>query len=314
MRAVVITDGELRIEDRATPTPGAGDVVVRIEAAGLNAADLLQRRGFYPAPPGSPVDIPGMELAGIVEEVGPGVAADLIGRRVCALVGGGAQSSHCVVASEHLIGVPDGIDMISAGGFAEIFSTAFDALVTQAHAGAGERVLISGAAGGVGTAAVQLAAARGAVPIAVVRTMSHADELRSLGAHDVVTLDNVAQLEPVDVVIELVGAAHLEHAQRVLAPRARVVIIGVGGGARVELDLLTVMSKRVVLTGSTLRARSRAEKADVASVVTREVVPLWAAGTISVPVAATFLLEEASRAYELFSVPGKFGKVVLTSL
>jgi len=314
VRAVVITDGELRIEDRATPTPGAGDVVVRIEAAGLNAADLLQRRGFYPAPPGSPVDIPGMELAGIVEEVGPGVAADLIGRRVCALVGGGAQSSHCVVASEHLIGVPDGIDMISAGGFAEIFSTAFDALVTQAHAGAGERVLISGAAGGVGTAAVQLAAARGAVPIAVVRTMSHADELRSLGAHDVVTLDNVAQLEPVDVVIELVGAAHLEHAQRVLAPRARVVIIGVGGGARVELDLLTVMSNRVVLTGSTLRARSRAEKADVASVVTREVVPLWAAGTISVPVAATFLLEEASRAYELFSVPGKFGKIVLTSL
>jgi len=315
VRAVVIDSGELVIQERPTPTPGEGDVLVRVEAAGLNAADLLQRLGLYPAPPGAPADIPGMELAGVVEAVGPGVTRDVLGRRVCAVVGGGAQATHCVVPFEHLISVPDAFDTVAAGGFAETFSTALDALVTQASLAANERVLISGAAGGVGSAAVQIAASFGATPIAVVRDLVHADALRELGASAVVMLDQVDSLEPVDVVLELVGAAHLEHAQRVLARHARVVIIGVGsGGSRVELDLLGIMTKRVVLTGSTLRARSRGEKADVAALVERDLIPLAAAGSLRVPVAATFLLDEVVSAYDAFAQRGKLGKIVLTTL
>lgn len=311
MHALTIRDHRLTLEERPTPVPGPLDVVVEVRSAGVNAADLLQLKGFYPAPAGSPVDVPGLEMAGIVSAVGDRVHEPLLGRRVCAVVGGGAQATHCVVASEHLLFVPDHVGWDEAGGFAEAFTTAHDALVTQGALRSGERVLVSGAAGGVGVAGVQIAHALGAHVTAVTRSSEHHQRLRELGADDVLTMDEVPDLEPVDVVLELVGAPHLSLAMGRLAPHARVVLIGVGGGGRLELDLLGVMRSRLSITGSTLRSRSREEKASVAERVGQTLVPRWRTGELSVPVAASFPLDDADAAYEFFSRPGKLGKVVL---
>lgn len=311
MRAVVIQEGQLQILERDVPVLGPDDVTVAVRAAGINAADLLQLKGFYPAPPGWPVDIPGLEMAGIVSAVGKDVHEALLGRRVCAVVGGGAQATHCAVPAEHLMFVPEQVPWSEAGGFAEAFTTAHDALVTQGRLREGERVLISGASGGVGTAAVQIAHRLGAHVTAVTRSDTHHEDLRALGADETVTLDEVEDIGRVDVVLELVGAAHLVRAQRVLAPFARVVIIGVGGGGRLDLDLLNVMATRATFTGSTLRSRSRQEKALVTARVSEEVVPLWSSDQLRVPLAQTFELDGAAEAYEHFGQPGKFGKVVL---
>lgn len=311
MRALIIDDGRLDVRERATPVPGPYDVLVEVRAAGVNAADLLQRQGRYPAPPGAPADVPGMELAGIVTAVGDRVVEPLMGRRVAALVGGGAQASHCVVASEHLLFLPDHVDWPEAGGFPEAFSTAHDALVAQAGLHAGERVLISGAAGGVGVAGVQIAHALGAHVTAVTRTDEHHGRLRALGADETIVIDDVESLAPVDVVLELLGAAHLVHAQRRLARFARVVVIGVGAGPRLELELWNLMATRASITGSTLRGRTREEKTEVARAVGDTLVPRWAKGEISVPLARTFNLEDAAAAYDFFAQPGKLGKVVL---
>jgi NADPH:quinone reductase len=312
VRCVVINEGKLEVDERETPNPGPLDVIVAVRGAGINAADLMQRDGHYPAPEGWPVDIPGMELAGVVSAVGERVHEPLLGRRVCAIVGGGAQATHCLVPSEHLLFVPDHVSWDQAGGFPEAFTTAHDALVTQAHLGAGERVLISGATGGVGIAAVQIARALGAHVIAVTRTEEHHERLREYGADETVTLENVASVARVDVVLELVGAAHLGVAQALLNPFARVVVIGIsGGGSRVEIDLRSFMGTRSSLTGSTLRSRSRGEKGEVADRVSQTLIPRWRTGEISVPVAQSFALDNVAQAYDYFAQPGKFGKVVL---
>jgi NADPH:quinone reductase-like Zn-dependent oxidoreductase len=311
VRALTIVDKTLLIEDRPLPEPEPYDVVVEVHAAGLNAADLMQRDGFYPAPPGWPANVPGMELAGVVVAVGERVVEPLMHRRVCSLVGGGAQAAYCAVPSEHLLFVPDDVPLVEAGGFAEAFSTAYDALVTQGHLAAGQRVLISGAAGGVGVASVQIARALGAEPIAVTRDDQFHERLRELGASETVRLEDVTSLEGVDVVLELLGAAHLSHAFEVLNPYARVVVIGVGAGSRVEVNLLQVMQMRLTLTGTTMRSRSREQKAEVARLMGDVLVPRWSAGEFSVPLAKVFDLEDASAAYEYFAQPGKFGKVVL---
>ncbi len=312
MRCVVIRDGNLELEERETPEPGPNDVIVAVRGAGINAADLMQREGHYPAPEGWPVDVPGMELAGVVSAVGERVHEPLLGRRVCAIVGGGAQATHCLVPSEHLLFVPDHVSWDQAGGFPEAFTTAHDALVTQGQLASGERVLISGATGGVGVAAVQIARALGAHVIAVTRTSEHHERLRECGADETVTLDQVAGVARVDVVLELVGAAHLGVAQNILNPFARVVVIGVSsGGSRVELDLRAFMGSRSTLSGSTLRSRSRTEKGEVADRVSQTLVPRWRTGELHVPIAQSFALEDATEAYEYFAQPGKFGKVVL---
>jgi NADPH:quinone reductase-like Zn-dependent oxidoreductase len=295
VRAVTIQSSELVIEERPTPEPGPYDVLVEVHAAGLNAADLHQRAGFYPAPPGWPEDIPGMELAGVVSEVGDRVVDLLLGRRVCAIVGGGAQATHCVVPAEHLLFVPSHVDFTEAGGFPEAFITAYDALVSQGDLKAGERVLISGAAGGVGVAAVQIARVLGAEVIAVTRTNEHHERLRALGASETITLEQVATLDGVDVVLELLGAADLTLAFNVLNQHARVV----------------VMRRRTVLTGSTMRSRTMEEKSEVIRLVGDTLVPRWRVREFEVPVAKVFRLDDASEAYEYFAQPGKFGKVIL---
>ncbi len=313
VHAVTIHRGSLELAERPDPIPGPHEVLVANEFAGINAADLLQRRGLYPSPPGWPVDIPGMELSGRVVAVGEGVDSSLLGRRVCAIVGGGAQSTRALVPAEHLIEVPDNIDLEDAGGFAEAFITAYDALVLQGHFARGERLLGSGASGGVGSAAVQIARLLDAHVTAVTRTPTHHAELLALGADEVITLEDVTSVEPVNVVLELVGAAHLTLAQGRLADFARVVVIGVaGGGSRVEVDLLNVMRTRSTLTGSTLRSRSRDEKTRVIARVRDALVEPWRCGQIKVPLSRTFALADAEDAYSFFSPPGKFGKVLLS--
>ncbi len=282
-----------------------------VRAAGINAADLLQRQGLYPAPPGYPQDIPGMELAGEVVASGSVATRFAVGDRVMALVGGGAQAELAVVDEGVALAVPDGVDWPAAAGFPEAFTTAHDALFTQARLQAGERVLVTGAAGGVGVAGVQLAAAAGAHVVASVRDTGLHDAVAGLGAHEVVVPADAAGRGPYDVVLELIGAASLTTVQSAMAPHGRIVVIGVGGGgARVELDLLRVMATRSTLTGSMLRSRDLEEKRQVAARMEPAVASLGAR-RFTVPVEATYPMAEAALGYERFAAGGKLGKVVL---
>jgi len=312
MHAVVIRDNELHWEERADPVPGDTELLVAVKAAGINNADLAQKMGFYPAPPGWPADIPGMELAGEVAGVGRSVTLFSPGDRVMAVVGGGAQATMACVDEVHALAIPDGVGWAEAGGFPETFSTAFDALFTQASLQMGERVLVSGAAGGVGTAGVQLAAAAGARVTATVRNEAHHAAVRELGA-EVILPGEEGERGPYDVVLELVGQASLTQVLPNLAPWSRVVVIGVGSGGRMEIDLMLLMSKRARIGGSTLRARSLREKADVTAGVAAHVLPLLASARLQVPVADTFPLSEAEAGYERFAAGGKLGKVVLVA-
>ena len=315
MHAVTIVDGALEWREHPNPEPAADEVLVAVRAAGLNGADRLQVAGLYPAPPGSPQDIPGMELAGEVAAIGTAVTRWSIGDRVMAIVGGGGQGELALVHERHLIPVPESITWEAAGGFPEVFFTAFDALFTQCELQLGERVCIHGAAGGVGIAAVQLAAAAGARVTATVRSEARRAEVeaigRATGTVDVVAPAGFADHGPFDVVLELVGAPNLPDDLRALATGGRVSVIGVGAGAKAEVNLLELMGKRARLHGSTLRARSLEEKAEVARRVERHVLPLLAAGGLRVPVQATVPMAEAAAAYEQFAAGGKLGKVVL---
>jgi NADPH:quinone reductase-like Zn-dependent oxidoreductase len=311
VRAVVIRDGQLYWDERDDPVPGDTELLVGVHAAGLNRADLVQRMGFYPAPPGSPPDIPGMELAGDVVAVGSQVRLFSPGDRVMAVVGGGAQATLAVVDESHALAVPDSLPWPEAGGFPEVFSTAFDALFTQAGLRLGERVLVSGAAGGVGTAGVQLAASTGASVVATVRDPTRRDEVATLGATVVIDPEEVADHGPYDLVLELVGAASLSGVLPHLVIGARVVVIGVGSGGTMEIDLMGLMTKRARIGGSTLRGRTRNEKADVAAAISAHVLPLLASGRIRVPVCGTFPMADVNEAYDRFNAGGKLGKVVL---
>jgi putative PIG3 family NAD(P)H quinone oxidoreductase len=310
MRAVTIRDQQIVVEDHPDPEPGAGEVLVRVRAAGINGADMHQRQGRYPAPPGSPQDIPGLELAGEVAALGPAAYRFDEGDRAMGIVGGGGQAQLAAVHERQLMPVPRALGWLQAGGVPEVFTTAHDALFTQAHLQSGERLLVHGGAGGVGTAAIQLAHAAGARVTATVRS----DELRSavheLGARAIAP-DDFAEQGPFDVILELVGAPNLPHDLQALASRGRIVVIGIGAGAKGELNLGLLMTKQARILGSTLRSRPLEEKALAARALERSVLPLFESGALEVPIAAAFDLERAAEAYERFAAGGKFGKVVL---
>jgi NADPH:quinone reductase len=310
MRAATIVDGRVVLTDHPDPVPGAGELLVRVRGAGINGADLLQARGLYPAPPGSPPDIPGLELAGEVVDAGPGVTRFSTGDRVMAIVGGGGQAQLAVVHERVAMPVPDGVEWDRAGGFPEVFTTAHDALFTQCGLGVGESLLVHGAAGGVGTAAVQLGVAAGATVTAAVRDPGARPVVAALGAR-VVAHDAFTGAGPYDVILELVGAPNLADNLGSLAMGGRLGIIGVGAGARGEIDLRVLMAKRARIHGSTLRARPLEGKADAARRVEKQVIPLLAAGTLTVPVAATFPMREVGAAYDRFAAGRKVGKIVL---
>jgi NADPH2:quinone reductase len=323
MRAVTIREQQILVEEHPDPVPGVGEVLVRVRAAGLNGADMMQRRGLYPAPPGSPQDIPGMELAGEVAALGPGAKRFAAGDRVMAIVGGGGQAELAVVHERQLMPVPAVLDWPAAGGLPEVFTTAHDALFSQACLRPGERLLVHGGAGGVGTAAVQLARACGARVTATVRREESREQVAALGAEAAVAPEGFAEHGPFDVILELVGAPNMPENLGALATGGRIVVIGVSAGAKSELNLLALMGKRARIHGSTLRARPLEEKALAARRLEREVLPLFGAGAgagagaaavpgaVCVPIAQTFPLDDAAAAYERFAAGGKLGKIVL---
>ena len=311
MRAVTIQDTQLVVEERPDLEPGHGELLVRVRGAGINGADMLQRRGAYPAPPGAPEDIPGLELAGEVAALGPGASRFAEGDRVMAVVGGGGQAELAVVHERAAMPVPDGLGWAEAGGLPEVFTTAHDAVFSQAGLRSGEHLLVHGAAGGVGTAAVQLGRAAGARVTATVRREEQRADVERLGARAIAP-EGFGESGPYDVILELVGASNLEENLASLAIGGRIAVIGVGGtGPVAEINLLAVMQKRARIHGSTLRARPLEQKAAAARLMEKEVLPHFADGTLTVPVAATFPLDEAEQAYDRFAAGGKLGKLVL---
>jgi NADPH2:quinone reductase len=313
VQAVTIVEGDLVWQEYPDPEPRAGELLVAVRTAGINAADLLQRKGFYPAPPGSPPDIPGLEFAGEVVGLGLGTSRFAVGDRVMAVTGGGGQAELALVPESNALPVPDDVAWELAGAFPEAFSTAFDALFTQAGLSAGDRVLISGAAGGVGTAAVQLVHAAGAHVVASVRSEARHAEVADLGADVVVVPDQAIDHGPFDVSLELVGAEGVATVLPVLATGARVVVIGVGAGAKLEINLLALMQRRATIGGSMLRSRTVEEKAMVARAVEEHVLPLLDDGRITVPIAEEVPMAEVDAAYAQFAAGGKFGKIVLVT-
>ena len=312
MLAVTISDGGVRVADHPDPRPGDFEVLVRVRSAGINNADLMQIAGHYPAPVGAPQDIPGLEFAGEVVATGAHVTRFQVGERVMSLVGGGAHAELAVAHERLTMAVPPNLDVTAAGCFPEAFVTAHDALVTQCELAMGERVLIHGAAGGVGSAAVQIAVAAGAEVTATVRSEEQRGKVAGLGA-EVIAPEDFSNAGPFDVVLELVGANNMAENLDCLAERGRICVIGMAGGApTAELDLRKLMVHRGRISASTLRARPIEARIDAVRRTEAQVVPQVRRGRTRVVVFAEFPLADAGKAYERFRAGGKFGKIALT--
>ena len=311
MRAATIRDGNLSVEDHPDPVAGAGECLVRVRAAGLNGADMLQRRGFYPAPPGAPQEIPGLELSGEVVECGPGATRFSPGDRVMGIVAGGGQAELAVVHERILMPVPENLGWTEAGGVPETFTTAHDGVFTQAGLKPGERLLVHGGAGGVGTAAIQLGRASGARVTTTVRNVDHRSAVAELGA-EVIAPEGFEQHGPFDVILELVGAPNMPGNMEALAIWGRIMVIGISAGAKAEVNLGLATQRRARILNSTLRPRPLEEKAITARAMERSVLPLLASAAVRVLVLETYPLEDAVAAYDRFAEGGKLGKIVLT--
>ena len=323
MRGVIAPgDGTLRVEDRPAPEPGPGEVRVRVHGAGINRADLMQRLGFYPAPPGIPPDIPGLEFAGVVDALGPNVTRPAIGDRVFGVTGGGAQAQQVIVPASHCAIVPENLDLVAAGGVPEVFLTAHDAMRTRGRLAPGEHVLVHAVGSGVGTAVVQLAKAFGCTVTGTARTESKLDDARALGMDHGILAPR--ELEPLafsraivehggapDVVVDLVGGAYVTAEVAAIAPGGRIIIVGTLAGGMPPVPLLGLMQKRAEMHGTVLRPRSIAEKAAATAAFVDEVVPMLARGDVRPIVDRVLPLDEAADAYALVESDTTFGKVVL---
>ena len=329
MRAVVITQPGgpevLAIRDLPDPPPPGGDqVLVRVRAAGLNRADILQRRGQYPAPPGAPQDIPGLEFSGEVEAVGPAVLRWKPGRRVIGITGGGAQAEYLLTHEGLLAEAPESLDWAEAAALPEVYITAHDALFTQLGLQLGETVLIHAAASGVGTAAVQLAHAAGCLVFGTSRTGEKLERVRALGLDEAVVVpgdspDVFARhiLEAtggmgVNVILDLVGAPYFGANLKALAPLGRLICVGVTAGADAHIDLGTILHKRLRVFGTNLRGRSTAEKSAAVRRFADHVLPLVRCGMLKPIIDSTFKADEVIAAHQRLEGNGTFGKVVLT--
>jgi NADPH:quinone reductase len=313
MKVAEVKDKTIGIGSREDLVPGLGQALIRVHAAGLNGADPVQVAGFYPPPPeaGVPADIPGMELAGEVVESRAPVPRFEPGTRVMAIVAGAAQAELVVVDERQLMPVPEDLGWAEAGGFPEVFATAYDALVGQAKLRSGQRLLINGAGGGVGTAAVQLGHVLGAEVTASVRNEKNRAGVEDLGADRAVSPDEAFEHGPFDVILELVGGPNIAANVKALASWGTIVVIGVSAGHEAELDLRRLMALRGTVRASTLRYRTPEEKALLARELETSVLPLVAAGRLRVPVDAEFPLADVAAAYERFTAGGHLGKIVL---
>lgn len=310
MRAVVIVDGNIRVEDVKEPTHLDNQLLVRVHSAGINGADILQMRGIYPPPSGVVEDIPGLEFAGIVEATGTGCRRFRPGDKVMGVVAGGAQAEFLSIDEDNAMPVPDSLPLALAGGFPETFFTAYDALWLQAGLNLSDRLAVQGAAGGVGLAAIQMAVAAGVDVTASVRKPDLHERVRSLGAR-VISPEEFRDSGPYDCILELVGAPNLASDLRELSEMGRIAIIGLGAGATTDIDLGVLMAKRVTIFGSTLRPRSSAEKSMLTRHIEKKVIPLLDNKMAEVVLHRSFSLDDASEAYRSFQTGSKFGKIIL---
>ncbi len=326
MRAVVVTrpggPEVLEVQERPTPRPERGQVLVRVHASALNRADLLQREGRYPAPPGAPADIPGLEFAGEVAALGDGVNEWAIGARVFGITAGGGHAEFLTVDAGCAAAVPERLAWTDAGAIPEAFMTAHDALVTQAQVASGERVLIHAVGSGVGLAATQVARAWQAIPFGTARTSDKIDRARAFGLEDgvAVTGDPEAIVPEVErwtegkgvpIVLDLVGGAYVDVNIRAAAPRGRIMVIGTVAGRSATISVGMVLGKRLTLRGTMLRSRSVEEKRAVTAAFTHDIVPLLASGALRPTIDSVFDLADVAEAHERLGGNGTFGKVVL---
>jgi putative PIG3 family NAD(P)H quinone oxidoreductase len=325
MRAIVIREPGgpevLELREVATPEPSRGEVRVRVRATAVNRADLLQRLGMYPAPPGSPADIPGLEIAGEVDKLGEGVTEWSPGDRVFGIVGGGGYAEYLTVHARTLARIPEGMSFRDAGAIPEAFLTAWDAMVDQARLGAGENVLIQAAGSGVGTAAVQIARAIGARSLGTSRSSDKLDRARMLGLDEAILVKDTGTFagevrsrtggRGADVVLELVGGAYLAEDLKGLAHRGRIVVVGTMAGTRVDLDLALLMRKRGEVRGTMLRSRPLEEKILATRSLERHLCPLFARGAMKAIVDRSLPLSDAAEAHRVVQGNDTFGKVVL---
>jgi putative PIG3 family NAD(P)H quinone oxidoreductase len=328
MKAVFITSfggvEGLEIRDAPdAPTPTADRVRVRVRAGGLNRADILQRLGRYPAPPGYPQDSPGMEFAGEVESIGDEVRAWKVGDRVFGIIGGGGQAELVTTPENHLAGIPQNLDWAEAAAVPEVFMTAHDALFTQCALTIGESVLIHAAGSGVGTAAIQLVKAAGAFAYGTSRTADKLERAKEFGltASCAVDSDPMQVVEAVkewtngagvNVILDLVGAAYLKANLQSLATKGRLIFVGTTSGSKAEMDYAIAMGKRLKIMGTSLRTRSAEEKATATRLFAQQVVPLLAGGSVRPVIDKIFEMKDVRAAHERIESNESFGKVVLT--
>jgi NADPH2:quinone reductase len=322
MRAVVITrpggPEVLEIQEVETPEPVADLVRVRVRAAGINRADLLQRAGGYPAPAGSPSDIPGLEFAGEVDAIGPLVRMWKPGQRVMGLAGGGAQAEYILVHEGMLVEIPPNLDFEQAAGIPEVFMTAHDALFTQAGLQMGERVLIHAAGSGVGTAAIQLARAAGATTFGTSRTPGKLERAKALGLDVGLSNQNFAEAVNrltngggVHVVIDFIGAPYMEQNLQALTAWGRIVFLATMGGAQTNVNLGMLMGKRIAMRGVTLRTRTLEEKLVVTRRFATSVVPLLANGKVKPVIERVYAFHEIAEAHRAMEENKNFGKLIV---
>ncbi len=322
MRAVIITEQGgpevLNVQEVETPEPTGEQVRVRVRAAGLNRADLIQRAGYYPAPVGVPADIPGLEFAGEVDAVGPQVRSWQPGQRVMGIVGGGAQAEYVLSHEGLLVEIPENLDFVQAAAVPEVFMTAHDALFTQASLQMGERVLIYAAGSGVGTAAIQLAHAVGATVYGTSRTSNKLERAKPLGL-DVGLTDQsfAAEIKQltlnagVHVVLDFMGASYMEQNLEALTLWGRLVFLATLGGSQTNVNLGLLMSKRIQIRGCTLRTRTLEEKLTVTRRFTTQVVPLLGSSRVMPIIDEVYSLHEIARAHATMAENCNFGKLVL---
>ena len=324
MRAILISTpgspGVLKVEQRPIPQIGSADVLIRVEAAGVNRPDLMQRAGRYPPPPGAP-DVPGLEVAGTVERIGSDVRRWRVGDRVCALVAGGGYADYCAAPEPQCLPIPSSLDAVRAAAVPETFFTVWTNLFQRAGLRNGERVLLHGGTSGIGTTGIQLAIAFGATALATAGSDDKCAACERLGARAINyrTTDFVEAVREltggagVDVILDIVGGDYLARNIECLARDGRLVQIGLQGGAKAEINLSALMQRRATLTGSTLRPRSVEEKGAIARELEARVWPLLAAGAVSPLIHRVFPLERAADAHRALESGTVIGKVVLTT-
>jgi putative PIG3 family NAD(P)H quinone oxidoreductase len=326
MRAAVITapggPDVFEIQSRPIPAPGPDELLIRVRSSAINRADLLQRIGRYPAPPGVPADIPGLEFAGEVVAWGASVTGWAVGDRVCGLVGGGAHAEYLVTHARTVAHVPDGLDWSIAGASPEAYITAYDAMVLQAGLQPGERVLIHAVGSGVGLAAVQLVRALGSTAYGTARGAPKLEAAREAGmvagaqpGEGAWIADAVAGWTGgagVHVVVDLVGGDYTAGSLAAMAPRGRLMLIGALAGSKATMDLRLILGKRLTIRGTVLRSRGLAERIEVTEAFARDVLPMLTDGRLAPRIDATFPLDRIGEAHALVEGNGTIGKVALT--